>query len=422
MPEQLSSSANALNAERGHGVYKSCHWIEESAFIDGRTAKMCCIRSMGNDIVPTLFEIGDPHEAAQKLLENKRSLRMANQTDKSPCHGCFLLKEQQWQARDCVNVAISGFMHCNLACTYCVTYHDDPSDRGVPTLETLRAWYDIGIIRSGCRIEMGGGEPILHREFEQIAAFAFERSIRMHVYTNAVGVSKSLLEGLRKGLATVIVSVDAGTPETYRRIKKKDLLHRVWDSIKTYAAAAKTPSQVIVKYIVMDTNRSKSELDAFFVQAQQAGAQFFISSVNVFQNQQSSGELSAHVMRAIAYLLKHGRSIGEAGLAETISPATGAEIEALASLPDDLLMPDAAGSNWRGQLELAFSESTVFLDRATSIIAERDPFVIQFASPLDGVVPPQYLRSATEAATAAGAVLRRVNDAASRLIGIEVSF
>jgi sulfatase maturation enzyme AslB (radical SAM superfamily) len=421
MRKQLSSIARKLNARRGRGVYKSCAWIEEKAFVDGRTAKMCCIRNMGNDIVPTLFEIGDPREAAQKLLENKRSLRIANQTDKSPCHGCFLLKEQEWQARDYLSgIAISGFMHCNLACTYCVTYHYDPTDRGVPTLETLRAWHDIGMIRSGSCIEFGGGEPTLHREFDQIAAFAFERGIKMRVYTNAVGVSKSLLEGLRKGLAHLVISVDAGTPETYRRIKKKDVLHRVWDSIKTYAAIA--PDEVLVKYIVMDSNRSKSELDAFFEQARRAGAKTFMPSVNVFQNQQSSGELSAPVKRAIAYLLKHGRSIGEAWLAETISPATRAEIEALASQTGDSLMPAAAGLNWRGQLELAFSESAVFHERARSIIAERDPFVIQFASPIESILSSQILQSAADDATAAGAVLSEVNDASGRLIGVEVAF
>ena len=376
---------------------------------------------MGNDIVPTFFKIDDPIAAAKKLIENKRTLRITNQTNISPCKGCFLLKEQAWMAKDHIHgIAISGFLHCNLACTYCVTYQHDPSDRGVPTLETLKAWYGIGIIRSGSYIDMGGGESTLHREFDDIAAFAFEHGITMHVYTNAVGVSKSLLIGLRGGLANAIISVDAGTAETYRRIKKKDVLHRVWDSITEYVSAA--PEAVFVKYIMMDSNRSKLEIDAFLAQARKSGVVRLMPSVNVFQNHQSAGNLSDPMKRSLAYMLKHGRSIGKPTLAETISPQAQAEIETLSHLDDDMLMGDSTRSNWRGQLELAFSNSAVFRDRARSIIAERDSFVIQYPAPIVETSPYQFLQSAIDDARAAGAILNDVKDGNGKSIGLEISF
>lgn len=276
------------------------------------------------------------------------------------------------------------------------------------------------MIRAGSYIDVGGGESTLHREFDDIAAFAFEHGITMHVYTNAVGVSKSLLTGLKSGLASVIISVDAGTAETYRRIKKKDVLHRVWESIAEYISAK--PEAVFVKYIMMDSNRSKLEIDAFLDQARKSGVVRLMPSVNVFQNHQSAGALSDPMKRSLAYMLKHGRTIGETRLAETISPQAQGEIESLSHLDDDLLVGELTLSNWRGQLELAFSNSAVFLDRARSIIAERNSFAIQYSAPIDETSSYQFLQSAINEAHAAGAIFNDVKDGNGKSIGLEVSF
>jgi MoaA/NifB/PqqE/SkfB family radical SAM enzyme len=86
----------------------------------------------------------------------------------------------------------------------------------------------------------------------------------MLVFANGTMVSPQLLEGVSKGLARIICSVDAGTPETYRQIKGKPMFHKVWLSLAKYAAQAQNPDQVIAKYIVMERNRTRDEIDAFF--------------------------------------------------------------------------------------------------------------------------------------------------------------
>ncbi len=419
--DHVNAVRRQLAARTGDGVYKSCPWIEEDVFIDGTKAKMCCIRNMGNSVVPTFFEIDDPVEAAQKLLESKRGLRIANQTDRSPCAGCFLLKEKHWQAKDhLLAIGISGFLHCNLACTYCSTYQNDPTDRGSPTLSTLKAWYEIGFIRAGCRFEMGGGKSTLHREFDAIAQFAFDRDMSLAVYTNGVGVSRVLLDGLRKGLTSIMISVDAGTRDTYRRIKKKDVLDRVWESIKTYASI--NPKEVFVKYIMMSSNSSKSELDAFLDRLQGSGAnQFFVAS-NVLQNLHASGDLPDDLKRAMAYLLKYQRLIGTTRFSETVSPAMQSEISDLATRDNSELFSGPDRPNSRGNLELAFTNTPVFLDRAKSIIVEHNSFVVQFSSPIDDVQPLSYLKEALDNASDEGATINYVHDHSGQQIGVEVTF
>jgi len=124
-------------------------------------------------------------------------------------------------------VAVAGFLHCNLACSYCVSYANNPADRGGKLLDKLKRWYAEGLLKPGSSIDFGGGESTLHIEFEPMAEFAFAHGMRMVVFTNATGVSPSLLQGLSTGLVTILCSVDAGTPETYRQIKGKPMFHKV---------------------------------------------------------------------------------------------------------------------------------------------------------------------------------------------------
>jgi pyruvate-formate lyase-activating enzyme len=397
-----------LYAKAGSGRYRSCAWIEEGVFVTADEVKSCCMQHIGSE-PSTLFSLKDSDTSGRRIIERRYQLRLANQSAAAPCKGCYSLKEKNWEAKDYLRfVAISGFLHCNLSCTYCVSYANNPSDRGGQVLDKLKQWYDEGLLREGSFLDFGGGESTLHREFDAIAEFSFARGIRMVVYTNATGVSPPLLDGLAKGLADVVCSVDAGTSETYRQIKGRPMLDRVWASLSTYAAAATDNKSVVAKYIVMERNRSKEEIDAFFERAEKAKVKKFFASVNAFQNTQAKGELPDLSLRAIAYFLQRGREAGTALASDLFSVRMGEQVEAMAALPREALIDVLGRRNDKGALELSYSDGDTFSARAETLLQEREKFVILLPNAVDDDAVPERLQRIIARATEMGAVYRTV--------------
>src|SRR5207244_9744484 len=128
------------NAQRGKGIYRSCGWIEGGVFNANGEAKTCCMQNIGSE-PSRLFKLSDSDVSGKRIVERRTEIRLANQTDKAPCGGCYDLKERDWEASDHLKfVAVAGFLHCNLACSYCVSYANNPADRGGKLLDELKRW------------------------------------------------------------------------------------------------------------------------------------------------------------------------------------------------------------------------------------------------------------------------------------------
>ena len=410
------------NARRGKGRYRSCNWIEGGVFLTNIEAKTCCMQNIGSEPT-TLFSLSDSHGLGHRIVQRRAEIRLANQSDEAPCAGCYELQEREWEAIDHLQfVAVSGFLHCNLACSYCTSYANNPADRGGKVLDYVKEWYAEGLLKPGSSIDMGGGESTLHIEFDEIAEFAFAHGMKMRVFTNGTGVSPPLLEGLSKGLVTIVCSIDAGTPETYLQIKGKPMFHRVWSTLGRYVRQAPDPEQVIAKYIVMERNRSKDEIDAFFTEAGNAGVTRFIASINNFQNKQANGNLATLSKRAVAYILKRGRLAGSAIAADLFSPAMEAEIENLAGGDLDELASGLAKGNQETAIELSYSDSDTFSNRAKSILSARDKFIVLFASPFETHTMPRRVSTLLSEARAAGGRVRPVRSDSHEWTGVEVNF
>lgn len=83
----------------------------------------------------------------------------------------------------------------------------------------------------------GGGEPLVHPDHELIFQRAEERGLKRALVTNGVSMSDSLIPALAR-FAWVRVSVDAGTPETYAKIRNTPAGHfnKVWGNIARLGA------------------------------------------------------------------------------------------------------------------------------------------------------------------------------------------
>ncbi len=384
-----SPTTRLINAATGRGRYKSCNWIEDAVFISGEKVKACCMQGIGNRDAEGTLSISEGSISIDKILQAKRSLRIENQTEYAPCNGCYKLQEGDWEAKEFLDVvALAGFLHCNLSCGYCTSYDFNPKEPSGNIIKIIKELIESGGLRAHqSAISWGGGEPTLHKDFGPAAQLAFSHGVFMTVFTNATALSMPLLEGLAKGLANVVCSVDAGTAETYKRIKGRDFFARVMGNLAAYAKA--DADRVEAKYIMMEANCRRDEIDQFLAAVSKAGVKRVNCSINTHSNAASQGDPSEAIVDGIVYMMVRCADIGlKATLAEVIWPETQ---ERIAHRVAERAIAEVAPLHRPAMLDLAFANSAVFLRKFKQLVEDAENFCLVFADPAPLADPPSAL-------------------------------
>jgi len=114
---------------------------------------------------------------------------------------------------------------CNLSCHYCSEYENRTPH---PSLEDLKLW--IGKIKAlGClRINLQGGEPLLHPDIVEIVQYCTDLNLKSSMSTNGFLLNKQLIQNLeRAGLGALQISVDRMTPVESTRKALKSIMPKV---------------------------------------------------------------------------------------------------------------------------------------------------------------------------------------------------
>ena len=106
---------------------------------------------------------------------------------------------------------------CNLACAHCYS-ESSPGVRGslgadvlLDSLARLR--------REGYEnVSISGGEPLVYRELDRLAAGARDQGYHIHMITNGILLSEQRLTALRPHVDLIGVSLD-GTEETHNAVR-----------------------------------------------------------------------------------------------------------------------------------------------------------------------------------------------------------
>ncbi|MEE1619027.1 GTP 3',8-cyclase MoaA [Brachybacterium sp. J153] len=138
---------------------------------------------------------------------------------------------------------------CNLRCTYCMPASGLTflgRDELLTPAEIVRL-VRIGVERLGIeQVRFTGGEPLTRPDLEEIVAgvAALERRPDISLTTNAIGLDHRAA-GLREaGLDRINVSLDSVVSETFERLTRRPLLHRVLAGIDGARAAGLAPIKV----------------------------------------------------------------------------------------------------------------------------------------------------------------------------------
>lgn len=200
------------------------------------------------------------------------------------CEGCFNLNNPDLQTKiepneitpSIKHLYISNWLHCNTGCIYCINKHLTHSkfDKKVKKSEYYDSYPIIkdlvknNILDKNSIITFTGGEPTVLKEFDKLLdTIARHVTNPINVLSSAIRFNRTIYDNLKKDKVLLVVSIDSGSRETYKKIKRVDEFNNVVNNLKKYAKASKTAGEHITsKYILIDkVNDSIEEIEKWLI-------------------------------------------------------------------------------------------------------------------------------------------------------------
>jgi poly(ribitol-phosphate) beta-N-acetylglucosaminyltransferase len=235
---------------------------------------------------------------AATIAEAKRDLIERNNTgEETPCTGCPWLEFKEWGEPEISYLSLEHHSVCNMRCTYCSPKY----------YEGKRPSYDVQKLVSGLapgvrQVVWGGGEPTLGGEFTSLSRKLALAGVHQRILSNSVIYSSDVHHLLIDGKAELVTSIDAGTPELFKRIRGVDKLFSVLNTLFTYAR--QRPDLVTVKYILTEENCASEELAAFVKNVQVYGLLLCNFQISCDFRQEVATPDELHAVVELHYLLR----------------------------------------------------------------------------------------------------------------------
>lgn len=205
---------------------------------------------------------------------------------------------------------------CNANCIYCFSYKEIADHKMIkgynifPLFKELLEKKIYNIEKNPqAHISFAMGEPTILKKFDDIIKiFAEYGNKYFALYTNGIVFSKMTEKILsEKDIEIkVVISLDAGSREVFKKVKKVDKFKQVCDNIKKYANAAQKakPVDLGVKYIIIpNVNDTKEEIDRWFdLCVNELGVKYLIADVEEKWFVCQAGEVPEYVKDLLRYI------------------------------------------------------------------------------------------------------------------------
>ena len=253
-------------------MYKSCNLILHGLCFYPNELVSCCYspnEQVKGGLAPILFD----NYKGEIINKNELFSRMRKYSDifkngncPAECQNCFQIKDANWDESEYINfITITHYSCCNADCIYCsnnLEVEERTNDKYdvMPFLMYLK---DEGVLKDDLELHLGGGEITIYKECEPILEeFGIKGNAKIHAATNAIKYSENLFKAIRKGNTNIIISLDCGSKEMFKRIKRIDAFDSVIQNIYKYSEAK--AHKVTLKYILIPgVNDSLEEFKKF---------------------------------------------------------------------------------------------------------------------------------------------------------------
>ncbi len=254
--------------------YLDCFFMKHSLHFFHDSIKACCTNASGPVFYPN-YSGGnvdwDYVFSVRKDFISKINSFFNKQEVPNVCKGCYEIaagiKNSKVQKFDNIveRLYFHNNMSCNAKCIYCTYQH---IERGYKykVLPLLNSLIDKNILSKNATVYMSGGEITIYPEFEEMMSLLLNYlNSRIEILTSGIRYCKSIEEAFIQNKCFLIISIDSGTRETYKKIKQVDCFDVVIDNLKNYINASdNVKNNVILKYIIVDDyNDNKEEIKSF---------------------------------------------------------------------------------------------------------------------------------------------------------------
>jgi MoaA/NifB/PqqE/SkfB family radical SAM enzyme len=172
--------------------------------------------------------------------------------------------------------------NCQLNCSWC----NAQAFRCGNTLETnhvkkiidnLADWN----VKSVCFA--GGGEPSLHKDFAEIIKYSHMKGLEVGISTNGISLSTGDMETIAKFARFCGFSIDAGSENTWKHLKRSNCFNQMINNAKTLAKLA-AETQLDFTYKMLLTPENQHEIWNACKLAREIGFKSFFVRPAAFQN------------------------------------------------------------------------------------------------------------------------------------------
>lgn len=311
---------NEKYVSKKEGHYYSCPWIEHGLVFFQSKLAMCCHcghEGGGHTLVRDNF-IGQKINW-DRVFQIKDMFRRFHKKGKihTSCVGCPYLKEEKWsQERYIENLYISHWTHCNSKCIYCYATQKPEhfkKEKCYDVFPYIKEMVENGILRPGGILSFGGGEPTLLNEFEDLITYFLDNyfwGIRVH--TSGVKYSPALARAINEIRGYVVVSVDAGSKETFEKVKRISCYDQVRETIRKYALQTTFLGRYLVgaKYIIIPgINDNVEEIDKWLKANYDAGLYTTVLDIEEGWYLENKDNIPQRIFDLVRYVKKRSKQL-----------------------------------------------------------------------------------------------------------------
>ena len=257
--------------------YYSCDFLNnELAFFTDRITSCCS----GYDGI-NYAKISGPEDKVSwddiVKIKKKNIKLMENGIIPEGCKNCYKLRPYKKAENYKFNrLVLNHYQQCNCGCLYCVqreftkgkiTLEKEPSEF-YSLLPHVKELYKKNLFdKDKLYIEFQGGDLSVLDEFEALVDEFLKNGVdRFAFTTNNIEFQPKILEALKKKGGMLITSLDCGTREMYKKMKRVDKFDDTINNLRRYKKELKSVSNVelYIKYIIIQgLNDNIEELSKF---------------------------------------------------------------------------------------------------------------------------------------------------------------
>ena len=266
---------------------KYCKFLLNSLSFHQKNIRFCttlCLGEIISEYKETPKELAEKIQLTRKRFKNNLDINIIPEG----CIDCIYKNQGSCNSDKISRIDLYYWYHCNCGCFYC-SYRDETkgefSDKvkyGNPVIyETLKELYKLDEIdKENLFVNFGGGELGVLKEYPKLIDLFLKNNVKsIWCETSGIKFSRALAKALEKGKAGLSAAICSGSPETYKKIKKRDKYYQVLNTLKRYAKAAKkcktnpsNISNVISKYIILQGfNNNTEEIDKWLIDSKKIG-------------------------------------------------------------------------------------------------------------------------------------------------------